>query len=434
MVVGGLIGAGLALGLMGPTPDPASAVPVPKLHPSAAALSPPVKPDSAKPTDSATMQPAAATPASVSRTVAINRGDTLMQVMVRAGTDRGDAHAAITALSDVYDPRRLMPGQEITLTFDGTGDSLRLVDVALNASAESDVVARRDDNGGFAAEAIKKELAQQAQRATGTIDDNLYMAAKRAGVPLPVLSELAQLYGFDVDFQRDIHPGDSFELFFDSFHDAEGAAVKYGPIRYARLSIQGTALRLYRFETADGFVDYFNENGESVRKALMKTPINGARLSSRYGMRKHPILGYSRMHRGVDFAAPTGTPIMAAGNGVIDYVGRKGTYGKYIRIRHNSTYKTAYAHLSKYARGLKRGKRVQQGDVIGYVGSTGRSTGPHLHYEVHRGGKQVNPLTLKLPSGKKLKGAELVAFNMARANIEREMALASVTRQFAQSD
>lgn len=443
MVVGGLIGAGLALGLMGPAPDPASAVPVPRLHPGAqtAVLQPPIKPDSATSADSQSVSPADdaattinATPASVSRTVAITRGDTLMQVMVRAGTDRGDAHAAITALSDVYDPRRLMPGQEITLTFNGSGKNLRLVDVALNASAESDIIARRDDAGGFAAEAIKKELEQRAQRATGGIDDNLYMAAKRAGVPLPVLSELAQLYGFDVDFQRDIHAGDSFELFFDSFHDAEGSAVKYGPIRYARLSVQGTALRLYRFETADGFTDYFNEHGESVRKALMKTPINGARLSSRYGMRKHPILGYSRMHRGADFAAPTGTPVMAAGNGVIDYIGRKGAYGKYIRIRHNSTYKTAYAHLSKYARGLKRGKRVKQGQVIGYVGSTGRSTGPHLHYEVHRGGKQVNPLTLKLPSGKKLSGAELIAFNMARDNIEREMALAPVTRQVAQSE
>ena len=346
-----------------------------------------------------------------------------MKVMVGAGAQRTQAHAAITALSKVHDPRRLMPGQEITLIFDlGADGKPRLVDVSLDASADRAVVARLGEDGGFRAEAVEKPLERIAQAAAGIIQDSLFLAAKRAGLPAPVTIELIRLYSFDVDFQRDIQPGDHFQVLYEAWRDDSGAVVKFGEILYAELSVNRTALPLYRFRFDDGSSDYFNAKGESVRKALMKTPVDGARLSSRYGKRRHPILGYSRMHRGVDFAAPRGTPIMAAGDGIIEAAGRNGAYGKYIRIRHNSEYKTAYAHLTKFAKGTRRGRRVTQGKIIGYVGSTGRSTGPHLHYEIHRSGRQINPLGLKLPTGRKLRGQELVAFQARRQEIDARWA------------
>ncbi len=186
--------------------------------------------------------------------------------------------------------------------------------------------------------------------------------------------------------------------------------------------MSGTRVQIYRHTPQDADTDYFNEKGESVRKSLMRTPVNGARLSSRYGRRRHPILGYTRMHQGLDFAAPRGAPIMAAGSGIIDYAGRHGAYGNYIRIRHNSVYATAYAHLDHFAKGIRSGKRVKQGQVVGYVGSTGLSTGPHLHYEVMRNGRRINPLNVKLPAGRKLKGHELATFRTTAAKIDRILA------------
>ena len=229
-------------------------------------------------------------------------------------------------------------------------------------------------------------------------------------MPLTILSEIIRLYSFDIDFQRDIHKDDELELMYNIFYNENRRTVSYGEVEYINL-IQGkNNLEYFLFETSDGNLDYFNRSGKNVRKTLMKTPLDGAKLSSNYGMRKHPILGYNKMHKGVDFAAPKGTPIYAAGNGTIDYIGRKGAYGKYIRIRHNNAYKTAYAHLNSFSKGMSKGTRVKQGQIIGYVGSTGRSTGPHLHYEVIYEGKQINPMKMKLPSGKVLKGTELENF------------------------
>jgi len=368
------------------------------------------------------------------RRVTIAKGDTLMKVLVKAGVPRGEAHAAITALAKEYDPRRLRPGQELTLTFAGDDAAkTKLHTVALHASVEEDVVARLSDDG-FRASSIAQTLEARPRRARARIDSSLFLAAERAQVPLPVILELIRLYSFDVDFQRDIQPGDSFEVLFESEYTEDGTLARHGDVLYARLTVQGTALPLFRYETSDGQLDYFNDKGHSVRKALMKTPIDGARLSSRFGMRRHPILGYRKQHRGIDFAAPTGTPIMAAGNGTVEVAGRNGAYGHYIRIRHNSEYKTAYAHLSKYARGVRKGSRVKQGQIIGYVGSTGRSTGPHLHYEVLRGNRQINPLGLKLPTGRKLKGAELARFEDTRKQTTGLLAAAASTIDLAQND
>ena len=364
-----------------------------------------------------------APPTIIQRNVIIARGDTLMAVMLRSGSDRATAHAAITALAKSYDPRRLRPGQELTLLFDPLQESSRkgaknkklgLVQLVFVPSVEQEIQVRLNENGRFISETINKPLEVRLHRAEGIIDDSLYLTAKRAGMPALMIVELIRIYSFDVDFQRDIQPGDRFEVLFEAHYDERGVFAKYGDIQYAMLHVRKTDLPLYRFAMKGGEVDYFNNKGHSVRKALMKTPIDGARLTSRFGKRRHPILGYRKMHRGIDFGAPRGTPIMAAGNGVVEMAGWNGGYGRYLRIRHNGRYKTAYGHLSKFRRGIKRGKRVKQGQIVAYVGTTGRSTGPHLHYEILVNNKRINPLGLKLPTGKKLKGKELARFQKVR--------------------
>jgi murein DD-endopeptidase MepM/ murein hydrolase activator NlpD len=268
----------------------------------------------------------------------------------------------------------------------------------------------RNEDGGFVSREIILPLKTESVHVEGVIDSSLFVNARDAGVPISVLIELVRIFSFDVDFQRDIWRDDKFEVLFDRQRNEDGEVVNNSDILYAKLSLRGVELPLYRYENSSGNIDYFNAKGEGVRKALMKTPIDGARLSSRFGKRKHPILGYTKQHSGVDFAAAKGTPVYAAGDGSVVQAGKNGGYGNYIKIRHNGTYSTAYAHLNAFARGVRQGKRVRQGQVIGYVGTTGRSTGPHLHYEVHREGRKINPLGLKLPSGEKLKGDRLAAF------------------------
>ena len=273
--------------------------------------------------------------------------------------------------------------------------------------------------GGFSASKVEKTLNRDMARAEGVIESSLYVAGRKAGIPNRVLAELIRAYSWDVDFQRDIRSGDGFEVMYERVFDALGKQVFSGPIAFAALTLSGKRHAIYLHTTADGTRDYFDAKGRSARKALMRTPIDGARLSSGFGRRRHPVLGYNKLHRGVDFAAPRGTPIYAAGNGIIVRAGRNGAYGKYVRIRHNARYATAYAHMSGFARGLAKGKRVTQGQIIGFVGTTGRSTGPHLHYEILAGGVRTNPMKLRMPSGRKLKGAELARFQEARAGIER---------------
>jgi len=248
----------------------------------------------------------------------------------------------------------------------------------------------------------------------GEIDSSLYLAGRKAGVPDAMLAELIRAFSWDVDFQRDVREGDGFEVMFEQAVDADGRAVHAGPMRFAALTLSGKRHAIYLHTTGDGDTDYFDERGKSARKALMRTPIDGARLSSGFGSRRHPILGYTKMHRGVDFAAPQGTPIYAAGNGTVVAAGPNGAYGNYIQIRHNGEYSTAYAHLRAFARGVGKGKRVAQGQIIGYVGTTGRSTGPHLHYEILVRGARTNPMKVRMPSGRALAGDELKKFEETR--------------------
>ena len=265
---------------------------------------------------------------------------------------------------------------------------------------------------------ISKNVTQLFKRRVvleGNITNNLYNSATSSGMEPSIIIEFARIFGFEVDFQRDIRKGDKFQVMYERYLDDRNKIVKTGKILYAFLDVNNQKIKLYRFEEKNDF-DFYDTNGKSIRKALMKTPINGARLSSPFGNRKHPILGFTKHHNGTDFAAPTGTPIMASGNGTVIKAGWCGNGGNCVRIRHNSSYTTGYGHMSKIA--TKTGRRVRQGQIIGYVGNTGMSTGPHLHYTVSHNGKFINSQKLKLPSGKILSGEERKEFEVQRIKLD----------------
>ena len=270
----------------------------------------------------------------------------------------------------------------------------------------------------FLSRIITKNFKKKIVYKETIIKESLYNSAINLKISPNIILEFARLYGFQIDFQRDIWKDDSFQIIYEEFVNDNKEVIDTGDIIFANLNLQNIDYQLYKFEYSKNKIDYFDENGKSVKKTLMKTPINGARLSSSYGKRKHPILGYTKMHTGTDFAAPSGTPIMASGDGKVMKAGWCGGGGNCVKIKHNSTYQTVYAHMSKFGRGIKRGVRVKQGQIIGYVGSTGLSTGPHLHYEVIENGKKVNSQKLKLPSGKVLKGSERKNFEVAKIKID----------------
>ena len=338
----------------------------------------------------------------------LKRRDTLSDLLIRLGASPADAHAALKPLfdADLVDPRRLRPGLTARATFetdDANSNIVHLVGLTLRSEADHSFLVTRASTGDFEATRLDARLYPKAIRVAGTIETSIYQAALADGARDQQVVDFAQVFAYDVDFQREIQPGDRFEIVYETLVDEDGTPIRNGEVIFAALESQALDRAFYRFTAKDdGITDYYDAKGESARKFLMKTPINGARLSSHFGKRRHPISGYTRMHRGTDFAAPTGTPIYAAGHGVVERASRYGGYGHYVRIRHANSYKTAYAHLSRYGRGIRSGVRVRQGQVIGYVGSTGASTGPHLHYEVMVRGKHVNPMRLNLPTGRKL--------------------------------
>jgi murein DD-endopeptidase MepM/ murein hydrolase activator NlpD len=248
----------------------------------------------------------------------------------------------------------------------------------------------RAADGSFATEDVERPLTRQLFRAQGEIVGSLYQSARGAGLPAQSLAEMIALLSWDLDLQREVHAGDRFETVLERRRDAEGNVVAYGDLVYVGLDTRERTIAAYRFTGPDGQIDFFDRDGRALRKWLLRTPVDGARLSSEFGPRRHPVLGYTRMHKGIDFAAPPGTPILAAGEGVVAFVGRNRGYGNYVKLRHNGEYDTAYAHLSRFAKDLKRGRRVSQGEVIGYVGSTGLSTGPHLHYSSRCAARRCN--------------------------------------------
>ena len=269
---------------------------------------------------------------------------------------------------------------------------------------------------------VKKNITQLFKKnivVEGNIKNNLYSSAIKSGMEPNIIVEFARIFGFEVDFQRDIRKGDKFQVMYERYLDDRNKKIKTGKILFAYLDVNNQKIKLYRFGKKNNY-DFYDERGRSIRKALMKTPINGARLSSGFGNRKHPILGFTKHHNGTDFAAPTGTPVMASGNGTVIKAGWCGNGGNCVRIRHNSSYTTGYGHLSKFA--TKSGRRVRQGQIIGYVGNTGMSTGPHLHYTVSYNGKFINSQKLKLPSGKILKGEERKLFELERIKLDVKVA------------
>ena len=270
----------------------------------------------------------------------------------------------------------------------------------------------------FNSKILKKELTKVITFKESIITNSLYQSALTLKIKPNIIVEFARLYGFQVDFQRDIWKNDSFQIIYEEFLSKDGKIIETGNILFANLNLQNQDLKLYRHEYEKNKIDYFDENGKSMRKTLMKTPINGARLSSSFGKRKHPILGFTKMHTGTDFAAPTGTPILASGDGLVVRAQWCGGGGNCVKIKHNKVYQTVYAHMSKFARGIKKGARVKQGQIIGYVGSTGLSTGPHLHYEVIENGRKINSQKLKLPSGKILKGEQRKIFEVNKIKID----------------
>ena len=297
--------------------------------------------------------------------------------------------------------------------------SNKVIEFKIETDKKNEIVfTKLSEKDFFETKTIKKNFKKKLVYKETIITTSLYNNAVRLGIKPNIIIEFARLYGFQIDFQRDIWKNDSFQIIYEEFVDEKDKVVDTGQILFANLNLQNTDYQLYMYEYDKKKIDYFDENGKSIKKTLMKTPINGARLSSSYGKRKHPILGYTKMHLGTDFAAPKGTPIMASGDGKVTKAGWCGGGGNCVKIKHNKTYQTVYAHMSKFGRGIKKGVRVKQGQIIGYVGSTGLSTGPHLHYEVIENGKKINSQKLKLPSGKILKGKERKNFEVNKIKID----------------
>jgi murein DD-endopeptidase MepM/ murein hydrolase activator NlpD len=411
------------------------------------------------------------------RTVTLDSGDTLAGMLEDVGISAQDANAVVTAMGKDFNPHQLKAGQSFDLTYsvstiDATGTPAtpaqpkttvvmvnhkpvvvpvdageddasgaraessqaisRLLSLHFSPTIDQDITVTRTTAGGFTAEIDKKELQVHRHRAGGTIDGSLYLSAMQAGIPADVVVDMIHMFSYKVDFQRDLHPGDSFEVYYDYAYTPEGLPAKYGAISYAMLKLAGKEITMYRYQPdPDEPPEYFDTKGESAKGMLMKTPVDGARISSGFGSRFHPILGYTRMHKGVDFAVPTGTPVMAAGAGTIKFMGWANGYGNFVLINHGDNYATAYGHLSRFAPGMRQGARLRQGQVFAYSGMTGMATGPHLHYEIRINGTQVNPLTVKIAQGRLLTGSLLRAFQEKRLEIDNLVANATLESKVA---
>ena len=318
-------------------------------------------------------------------------------------------------LSKEINLNKLNTSQKIEFTIDQSTNLIK--EFIFQISNTKRIFLSRDLGNEFNQKILVTKLNKKILYKENVILQSLYKAAVDENIPINTVIEFARIYGFQVDFQRDIRKNDSFQIMYEAFIDDNGKVINTGNILFANLKLSGENNSLY-FYNKKGFEGHYDKSGKSIKKALMKTPINGARLSSPFGMRKHPIDGFNKMHRGTDFAAPMGTPIMASGDGVIKKAGWCGGGGNCIMIKHNSTYQTVYAHMSKFASSIRSGIRVKQGQVIGFVGSTGKSTGPHLHYEVIMNGKKINSQKLKLPSGKILKGENRKLFETVKIKLD----------------
>ena len=345
----------------------------------------------------------------------VKNNDTIESILKKFGVKR-DEIAFVVKKIKKQKLSNISPGQKIQFILKKSSNDKDLEIFKINYPISKTTFVRIDKRKDGLN--ITKNITQLFKKnvvVEGRISNNLYSSATSSGMEPSIIIEFARIFGFEVDFQRDIRKGDRFQVMYERYLDDRNKQIKTGKILYAYLDVNNQKIKLYRFETKNDF-DFYDEKGKSIRKALMKTPINGARLSSPFGNRKHPILGFTKHHNGTDFAAPTGTPIMASGNGTVIKAGWCGNGGNCVRIRHNSSYTTGYGHMSKIA--TRTGRRVRQGQIIGYVGNTGMSTGPHLHYTVSYNGKFVNSQKLKLPSGKILNGDERKKFEIQRIKLD----------------
>jgi murein DD-endopeptidase MepM/ murein hydrolase activator NlpD len=362
--------------------------------------------------------------------VELQAGETLEGAVVRAGVAPDEARAAVQTLAEAMDTVHLKAG----MAFDaavarprGQRGPARLIGLSLRTGPASAITLSRTFDGALRLRQMQETVRDETTVAVGQVTGSVYDSAARLGATPAITAQVVKLFAHKLDFQRDIQPGDDFKLVFDRKVTESGRTIEVGDLAYAELH----GVRFYRFERADGQVDYFDEAGKNIRGFLLRTPVDGARITSTFGMRRHPVLGYTRAHQGVDFGAGTGTPILAAGDGVVLEARRWGGYGNWLRIRHTGGWDTGYGHISRYAPGVRPGMRVRQGQLVAYVGASGLATGPHLHYEVWLNGARVNPIGAKVPQGTILAGGELAAFRNQKARIDgllqaQETQLASV--------
>lgn len=382
-------------------------------------------------------------PDPVDETVTLEPGQSVTDRLVKLGVTSAAAQGLVTALERVFPADHIKPGQVLTVTLDKQpdfygNDVIYPVRLSFSSGPDEEIVVEAEMEGRFAARVQRgtgngsaRSLASPRYLAKGKIQSSLFEAATEEGVPAYIIAELMQVFSFDVDFQRQIQPGDGFEAFYGD--PLSGSSTNRSVLHYATLELSGKTKTYYRFTTPDdGITAYYDETGQSANKSLMRTPVSGARITSNYGLRKHPLLGYTKMHTGVDFGLPAGSPIKAAGSGTVTQAGRSGGYGIAVRLKHQKGYETFYAHMSRLASGLKAGAQVNQGQVIGYVGATGQVTGPHLHYEVMVNGKTVNPMDVKVAGGRKLTGEMLAAFEKRKQTLIALMKSAPASTQLAQ--
>jgi murein DD-endopeptidase MepM/ murein hydrolase activator NlpD len=348
----------------------------------------------------------------------VRNGDSIQRILYDQRISPTEVNNVLNALRREYNVGTLRNDQKVYLIVkrEKNGNFVSRLTVNIDNITSVHVFLNKDNV--YETKRVTKILTKKNHLVETTIDRGIYRTAKQSGIENSIVAQFARLYGFEVDFQRDLKKNDKIKIFYERYLDDDGVSQRTGNIIYSEITNVERNIVLYRYEYPNGSIAYFTPEGKSIEKSLMRTPINGAKLSSRYGFRIHPILGYNQMHQGTDFAAPIGTPVMASGAGTVEYSGWKGGYGKFISIRHSPVYQTNYAHLQDYAKGMRRGTKVQQGQVIGYLGSTGSSTGPHLHYEVVVNGRKENSQTLKLPSAAPLEGNNKNFFEIQKRNID----------------
>ena len=435
-------------------------------HPTHAAVAPPAQLDNALADEDAGDN---GTPGPETRTLTLDSGDTLVGLLEDTGVPKDDANAAVLALAKVYDLRDARAGQSFTATFeavpqqpapppaakatsavvsvngksvnvprsDATDDDAtdsgdvtpvttpvgRLLSLTFSPSVEHEITVARQADDGFVANDMVKQLTQHTHRAGASIDSSLYLAATQAGIPTDITVAMIKLFSYKVDFQRDLRPGDTFEVYYSYYYTPDGQPAREGNIDYAMMRTGGHQYAVYRYQPDPNQpAEYFDAHGESLKGMLMKTPVDGARITSGFGMRFHPVLGYTRMHKGIDFGVPVGTPVMASGSGVVKIAGRSSGYGNYMRVDMGNGYGFAYGHLSRFAPGIHPGSHVHQGEIVAYSGNTGLSTGPHLHYEILVHNEQVNPLKVKVAQGRVLTGRDKQNFLIGRLHTDAVLA------------